>query len=215
MPAGLQIMNADGVTVQVDDTYANLAVVEMGTIATNTATSAGGNSGVTFSRSGLKNPLIAVAGTTSQVAVAWLQNAGNGTWGFNILAAGGVGTQCKYLIFDSPPATSPNYGFQVFDANGNITFDGSLRYLRVIDMQLNISTGSIAYDASKQYAVCHLRFGFRVWNQTGFNDVVTSRVNSGVVTLDYTTVNSVPGSPPQLNLMASSILVIDITNYGL
>ncbi|NID14408.1 hypothetical protein [Luteibacter yeojuensis] len=209
-------MNADGVTVQIDDTYANLAVVEMGTIATNTATSAGGNSGVTFSRSGLKNPLIAVAGSTSQVAVAWLQNAGSGTWGFNIAAAGGVGTQCKYLIFDNPPASNPNYGFQVFDSSGNKTFDGSLRYLRVVDMQVNISDGAVLnYDASKQYAVCHLIFGFRVWNQTGFNQVVASRASGGSVTLNYITINSVPGSPPQLNAALSSILVVDITNYGL
>lgn len=215
MPAGLQIFNADGVTVQVDDTYANLAVVEMGTIATDTPTAIGGNSGVTFSRSGLKNPLIAVAGATSQVAVAWLQNAGSGTWGFNIAAGGGVGTQCKYLIFDNPPATNPNYGFQVFDANGRKTFDGSMRYLRVVDMQLNVSTGTLNYDAGKQYAVCHLRFGFRVWNQTGFNDVITSSVSGGAVLLGYMHISDVPGSPPQLNQMSSSILVIDITNYGL
>lgn len=215
MPAGLQIMNADGVTVQVDDTYANLAVVEMGTRSTDTPTAAGGNSGVTFSRSGLKNPLIAVAGSTSQVAVCWLQDAGSGTWGFNIAAAGGVGTQCKYLIFDNPPATNPNYGFQVFDASGNKTFDGSFRYLRVVDMQLNVSPGTLTYGAGSQYAVCHLRFGFRVWNQTGFNDVIASSVSGGTISLGYVHISDVPGSPPQLNQMSSSILVIDITNYGL
>lgn len=215
MPAGLQIMNADGITVQIDDTYANLAVVEMGTIATDTPVPAGGNSGVTFFRSGLKNPLIAVAGTMGQVAVAWLQNAANGTWGFNIAAGGVVGTQCKYIIFDNPPDGGPNYGFQVFDANGKKTFDGSLRYLRVVDMQLNVGTGDLNYPAGRQYAVCHLRFGFRVWNQTGFNDVVTSSVSGGTITLGYMHVNTVPGSPTQLNQMSSSILVIDITNYGL
>lgn len=215
MPAGLQIMNADGVTVQIDDTYANLAVVYMGTIATDTLVPAGGNSGVTFSRSGLKNPLIAVAGSMPQVAVCWLQDAASGTWGFNIAAGGGIGTQCKYLIFDNPPATPTNYGFQVFDASGNKTFDGAMRYLRVIDMQLNVAPGTLNYDASRQYAICHIKFGFRVWNQTGFNDVIVSRVNGGSVQLDYMHINTVPGSPTQLNQSNSSILVIDITNYGL
>lgn len=214
MPAGLEVLNADGVTVQIDDTYANLAVIEMGTKATDTATAAGGNSSVTFTKTGLKNPLIAVTGTNPQVAVCWLQDAVTNTWGFNITAGGGVGTAAKYLIFDSPPAPTTNYGFQVFDANGNLTFDGSLRYLRVVDMQVN-AVGPFTYDASKQYAVCHLRFGFRVWNQTGFNQVQGSTVNGGTVAVSYLAVNTVPGSPVQLNQMTPSLLILDITNYGL
>jgi hypothetical protein len=214
MPAGLQILNADGVTVQIDDTYANLAVVEMGAKATDTATAAGGNSSVTFSKSGLKNPLIAVTGINPAGAVCWLQDASTGTWGFNITAGGAVGTQAKYLIFDSPPATATNFGFQVFDSHGNKTFDGSMRYLRVVDMQLN-AVGPFSYDASKQYAVCHLRFGFRVWNQTGFNQVQGSTVSGGTVGLSYLAVATVPGSPAQLNQMTPSLLILDITNYGL
>jgi len=214
MPVGFQILNADEVTVQIDDTYANLAVVEMGTKATDTATAAGGNSSVTFSKAGLKNPLIAVAGSNPQVAVCWLIDASTGTWGFNITSGGGIGTQARYLIFDSPPATTTNFGRQIFDANGNKTFDSNFRYLRVVDMQLN-AVGPFNYDASKQYAVCHLRFGFRVWNQTGFNQVQGSTVSGGTVSLSYLAVATVPGSPAQLNQMTPSLLILDITNYGL
>ena len=214
MPAGLQILNADGVTVQIDDTYDNLAVIAMGTKTTDTATAAGGNSSVTFTKSGLKNPLIAVAGTNAQVAVCWLQDAATNTWAFNITVAGGVGTLAKYLIFDSPPATTSTFGFQVFDANGNKTFDASMRYLRVVDMQLN-AVGPFTYDATKTYAVCHLRFGFRVWNQTGFNQIQGTTVNGGTVALSYLVVNTVPGSPAQLNESTPSVLILDITNFGL
>ena len=125
-----------------------------------------------------------------------------------------MGTQAKYLIFDNPPAASTTFGFQVFDANGNKTFDASMRYLRVVDMQLN-AVGPFTYDASKQYAVCHLRFGFRVWNQTGFNQVQGSTVSGGTIGFSYLAVATVPGSPAQLNQMTPSILVLDITNYGL
>lgn len=210
MPAGFTIWNPDGHTVQVDDTYRNLAVREQGVI--NTVGSLfGGGSIVSFNRSGLQYPLLALGGTNWTMGASW--NDQSGGFIFNVVSAGPVGTGVPYFIFDVPDNTDFHYGAQVFDSQGRKTFDALRKYLRVVDMFDSNGSDHRSYDASKTYAFIHMVFGFRQWNQIGSSQVVATKATGGVVDTSYMTTDQFPGSPTALNVRTATILVVDVTNF--
>lgn len=126
MPAGIIIYNAGG-TVQIDDTYRNLAVSESGTQAAS--------------------PTV----------------PGSGVLAYQYAAL--TGGNYKWWRFDVPTPTSATYGFQVFDAAGNCTFDALQKYARVVDSFAGPATATTitkTYTAGRQYAVITTKRGAKV-----------------------------------------------------
>lgn len=134
--AGFQIIN-DHLTTLIDSNYANLALIDSGTVAVASNTAADGYAGgVTLNnpRGGL--PLIFISCT----GFVNIHPVYPGSFGYRM--ATGV-TSFKWWAF-APPNTSasgPGQGLQVFDANGNCTFDSSLKYLRVAEVLNGTTSG--------------------------------------------------------------------------
>ncbi|APG04966.1 hypothetical protein BJI69_14400 [Luteibacter rhizovicinus DSM 16549] len=213
MTVGFQIFLADGTTVQADDTYRNLSVNEQGTAVTTTATLAGGTSYVTFFRTGLTMPLLAVGGTGFAVGQQWF-DAANNRWGFMVTSAGGIGSSVPFYVFDVPFATDPHFGLQVFNAAGQKTFDIMQKYLRVNDMY-NSSVSSVvnkSYDASRVYACIHMITGFRISAVAGNTQLLATRISAGVVTSQGIIVDGAQGIST-VNESPATILVADVTFY--
>jgi hypothetical protein len=66
---------------------------------------------VNLTRSGLTNPVIAVAG--GQYAVGTALNQGGGTFVFTIVVGAAVGTAIPFFIFDVPSSADPHFGLQM------------------------------------------------------------------------------------------------------
>lgn len=212
MTVGFQIFLADGTTVQADDTYRNLSVNEQGTAVTTTATLAGGTSFVTFFRTGLTMPLLAVGGAGFAVGQQWF-DAANNRWIF-MITSGAIGTSVPFYIFDVPFATDPHFGLQVFNAAGQKTFDIMQKYLRVNDMYTSAVSSIVnrSYDASRVYACIHMITGFRISAVAGNTQLLATRVSAGVVTSQGMIVDGAQGIST-INESPATILVADVTFY--
>lgn len=213
MTVGFQIFLADGTTVQADDTYRNLSVNEQGTAVTTTLTSQGGNSFVTFFRTGLTMPLLAVGGSHGAVGQQWF-DAANNRWIFMVTAGGGIGSTVPFYIFDVPFATDPHFGLQVFNAAGQKTFDIMQKYLRVVDMYTSGVSSIVnkSYDASRVYACIHMITGFRISAVAGNTQLLSTQVSGGAVTSGGMIVDGAQGIST-INESTATILVADVTFY--
>ncbi len=129
------------------------------------------------------------------------------------------------------PAAGANYGLQVFDAAGNLTFCGALKYARVVDTFTGpgIGAGTVTktYAAGRTYATITSRLAFNEWEQRGTapdqeHRVITHRLRSRVngtqvqatwvstVTIDWT---PGPGTTVPTPTHSPSIIVVDVTGY--
>jgi hypothetical protein len=213
MTAGFEFRNTDGVTITVDDTYRNLAMREKGSIATVTPIGPLNSSRVSFTRSGLVNPVIVLTGT--QVAYASIFDNGGGNFTFNIVTSSTVGAVIPFMIFDMTPTGTSNFGIEVFDVSGNVTFNAVNKYFRVTDtFAAGLTSGvSNTYTAGRSYGVAFNRLGYRFSNQAGNVQVVGCRVNANVVTSGGVIVDSQPGTPTFINESQGQFTVVDVTNY--
>lgn len=114
MRPGLIIRNQAN-TVQIDERYANLALVEKGTINVNSTSGAEGGAGGSrryypMTKTGLVNPMLALRCTTDPVAVRRTTNSGSSwTWG---IYTDGV-ADVDYYIFDEPGLPVERWGLNV------------------------------------------------------------------------------------------------------
>jgi hypothetical protein len=213
MTTGFQFNNIDGVNITVDNLYRNLMVREKSSIATVTTIGPNNASRVSFTRSGLVNPMIVL--TSTQIAYASAFDNGGGNFTFNIVTAAVIGTSIPFLIFDMTPAGTANFGVEVGDEAGNVTFNAANKYLRVQDTFAAGLTSSVSntYTAGRAYGVAFNRLGYRFSNQAGNVQVVGCRVNANVVTSGGVIVDSQPGTPPFINESQGQFTVVDVTNY--
>ncbi|WP_247308179.1 hypothetical protein [Ralstonia pseudosolanacearum] len=160
MPAGLQIWNDAG-TVLIDDTHANLAVAARGVVATSAAGMGvyqiGSRAVVSYTGDTRATPLIAFACPAGFVGV-YLSSLSGSTYTWRFITEQPAGTEIKYWVFDRAPASSGSYGFQVFDAAGNLTFDSSRQQARIV----GITGGIFEIPAGRIYAVAVQRIGYAV-----------------------------------------------------
>lgn len=126
MPVGIQVFGDSG-AVQIDDNYANLSLAGKGALNPGNPSQDGGN--VMTVSTAAANAIIFLR-ASGLVKLGAISDSG-GTRTFTIQMATGV-TSCAYWIFGKPPAPTSNFGLQIFDANGNCTFDATLKYMRVI-----------------------------------------------------------------------------------
>jgi len=213
MTVGFQILNADGVTMQVDDNYRNLSVREQGTATTTTLNPSGTGSAVVFYRTGLTMPLLAVGGS-SYAAGQWFYDAANNRHGFVVTTTGAVGSTVPFYIFDVPFDSNPGFGLQVFNAAGQKTFDALQKYLRVIDVFSGPARPLVTktYNASRLYACIHMVNGWSIDYHAGNTMLKGSSVSGGTVNAQGMTVDGNQGNNVTYE-QQGTILVVDVTNY--
>jgi len=119
-------IRGDAGTVQIDDTYCNLAFMTKGV-----ATSNGARYTVFVVTVTGRTPLMFLRPLHGSACISGVTNSG-GTWTFKIGLGVGV-TQCPYYIFDSiPGASAERYTIRLRNAQNQVTWDAGYKYLRVL-----------------------------------------------------------------------------------
>jgi hypothetical protein len=151
----MTVFNANGV-LQIDETYANLALIATGQVAASTQVP-----GyfvfiyyATVTVSAL-NPLVAVRANYPVALRAVRQSGSQWTFELSVDSKTLDGTPITYYVFDTPPAPPAHgVGLQVFNAAGRCTFDSSFKYMlpagvialpggQPIDMNQNLDLGGL------------------------------------------------------------------------
>ncbi|WP_321866768.1 hypothetical protein [Paraburkholderia tropica] len=143
MTYGFKVIGDSG-SIQIDDTYANLAVIGSGTVSLSNGW--GSNNMAWYG-----DVSVDVGDSTSYPLIGW--NGGNGssyvvclghtisgtvhTW--RLLTINSNGTLSgegpmviNWYVFGRPTVSSNGYGLRVRDANGRVTFDSGNHYMTVI-----------------------------------------------------------------------------------
>lgn len=226
MEAGF-IIYGDSGTVQIDDTYPNLALLKKGT-ATLTDT------GNEFTQS--RSALITVTGETPMIAwtsnfpvfLAMVSKSGS-TYTFRLMSTNAYdGYSFTYYVFDRPVDSGSTSGVQVFDSAGRLTFDSGRKYLRVMGVgnhDINTSGTVSSYPGTRTYAVTTMQatlYAPVTWVSVGatWTSVLlfqgASTASNGY-TYGPLQVASAFGSSSQLPSYPSSIhgkiMLIDVTHY--
>lgn len=133
MPAGFQSFNDSG-TVQIDDNYSTMTLVDSPTISITTSTSGTPYRGAFYTTVTVtaSNPLAFIgdcANINSLVTVFSRKNLGGNTWQY-VFTSLNPGTVRVYF-FGTAAMTSSNSGMQVFAADGRLIFDSSASFLRI------------------------------------------------------------------------------------
>lgn len=78
-----------------------------------------------------------------------------------------AGTNYTWWRYDAPQPSGAHYGLQVFNAAGNVIFDATLQYARVVDMFMGPASGTLTktYAAGRAYAVITGKRGVLVEQQ--------------------------------------------------
>lgn len=223
MPAGLIVYNDHG-TVQIDETYRNLAVAAQGT-----PTMDGNGAAAT--------PVI--HSTTGMMAVrgAYLTRYFNWPASNDAKLFSTPGQQASYYLFDVPSGAA-SFGFQVFTAAGDLAFDAAKKYARVRDTFT--TTGPYphtrTYDAGRTYAAIIARAPLLYevrnaapWSQGGVDGWYYEiwevgmgvRMSGASVIFDWmqpggivgSTVEPMPVLPPSVASGTLSAHIIDVTGY--
>ncbi|GEM_PF-6981959 len=157
MPAGFQAFNTATGSVQVDENYANLALLTKVTITS----AANGNWAATATLS-VASPTMPVVAVQSAVFVQLFrvyQSGGNWTFVYHAASAGAA---INCYVFGKPVAPSGSgAGLQVFDASGSLTFDSRLKYARVAQMISGASyasTPAVTLPSGRTYAAVQCRY---------------------------------------------------------
>ena len=215
--AGFTVYGDSGVA-QVDNTYANLSLVEKGTLTTDQSLYGAQVSYKTIGpRSDLVSPIICVGGAVWSRPETFYSAT---QIGFNVSVGGPVGTQFTYYIFDVPKNLGGAHGFglQVFNAAGQPIFDASTGPMRVAAFIQNASGGSsspiFTGAAGRSYAVAHDIRGFRSAKVEGLNvrAVFTQAAGNAVYQNLLIVQDLDSGSTPTLSASLLTAIIVDVTN---
>ncbi|SEG59261.1 hypothetical protein [Bosea lathyri] len=138
MSAGLQIINDAG-TVQIDETYKNLCFRE------RRAISLSHSAGNAYHDIVITGRTVLVAMQSQYYAPFLLSTQFDGTnwtyrWGFTFLGAGYPSSGTAYLwIFDDAPPNPDSFGFEVYDAAGELIFQSNAKVLKISGVRGNAS----------------------------------------------------------------------------
>lgn len=124
MTFGFRARNDFG-SVQVDDTYCNMAFLTKGR-----AVSDGSTYPLIAVTIAAENPMMFISPTAGIASVRRVEISG-GTWTFYIGLGTGV-PYCDWYIFDNPAAGSERFGIRVRRADGKVTFSSEFRYMRMV-----------------------------------------------------------------------------------
>ena len=147
MAYGLQIKNAVTGSVQIDETYRNLAFKQKGTLTLSSSPGGSPQAGIgtpgsngvfaiTASGADFVNPVIVFYSPNTHIALIKRRLVNATTFHIQVVAYGSDAPNktFQYFLFDVPPAPSgTGYGLRVMDSAGNLTFDSNLKYMKVLN----------------------------------------------------------------------------------
>lgn len=167
---GLIVTGTSG-AIQIDQTYANLAVVQKGTLSWTVGAPQqdqiyGDSVSYTTPTIG-HSPMIAFTNTSGVLVnfdyIATSVSGANTTWSFAFMGAkadGSAGTAAiTYYIFDRPQASSGSTaGLKVYDGSGLLTYDSGYNYANIVGVQgASLPAGTAAqsytYTSGRTYAI--------------------------------------------------------------
>lgn len=171
MAFGIRVLNDAG-TIQIDDTYRNMALRTKTVTATTSyvpGTQSSFASYVDVSFTDCDKPMFAVRCTARAASIAYVTTSGS-TQTARVVVEGNdsVGTSVAVYHFDTPlPLTTPHWGVRVKDAAGLVTFDSEYEYLRVAGFLQNLEAGpgivtDHTYVSGRDYAVIPSRIALDI-----------------------------------------------------
>ncbi|MDR5778769.1 hypothetical protein QCE63_04900 [Caballeronia sp. LZ065] len=223
---GLQVFNANGY-LQIDSTYANLALRQKGSFVSGGAASSTGWYKASLTVPYGVTPLLAVRPSSGMCSLISSSVSGSNITYLFYCSASAV--TLSYWLFDSPAgiAGSGSYGLIVNNASGVRVFDSRMPYLRILDFINGSATGpTLSANYGKTIAVVQteLWYAYSVsvppYPQTGgiINfDAMAFSISSGNAfsasgqLLEY----SLEDPAPDVNTTprtSYAFLVVDVTN---
>jgi len=219
---GARFKNAATGSVQIDDLYANMALVSK---MTQTVGAPVGYDlrNTTISFTGSEMPIIAFS-ATAPTFIAWVTNTSANVWAFTFSTfTTNAADTITIFQFGDPPDLGPGWGIRI-KRNSIVKYDSRHRYARIVTSlrgdfetasDIGVSGPSAAFASGKAYAVL---MGSRTGRnsrvitpvqgtQNGYNDNMSSAalgvaINGGAITSRYlltqysTAFFPVPPSPP-------------------
>lgn len=119
MPAGFQVWGDHGF-LQIDQDYRNYALVAKGTNAVH------GPPTITDPVA----PVLVLYSTAGGVVPVGITISGT-TWGWNVVSSP-AGVDYEWYIYDVPPPSTATFGLVIYNAAGEVAFDATRKYMRVI-----------------------------------------------------------------------------------
>lgn len=177
MTYGIEIRNSAN-RIQVDENYPCLVYKSQGSVvvSTMTTTDTWGTSGTVYTKditvTNCTNPMLIIdvplntnVSYVDPILGYFTKSVVGSTYTFTIVGAGSglaLFTSFNYYVFDKPTQATSGYGIQVFDSNGNVTFDSSIsKLVNVYSPMLKNGEYSLPAAASLFGAFCYGTAGFR------------------------------------------------------
>lgn len=159
MPAGLEVSNTSGVKMVTQD-FKNYHLIETGTFVIP----AGGS--YTFTRTGRTLPILAIRSTAFVGSSNQTLSGGSLSRTFSVPMGSGAVT-VTFWLFDVLASSPANFGLEVYNAVGELTYaSGSapLRVVGAVNMTGFTTTGG-TYAAGRTYASVQTFTGFSQLNE--------------------------------------------------
>lgn len=171
MAVGLRVRNNSNI-IQIDNQYKNLAMRQKGTVTTVAGVIPQFNSNVAYATITVSgtNPQIALIPTEAAVAGLWYISMSGSNFVFHIVSR--EAATIPYYIFDNTLSGTAGAKLKMRDAGGNLFFDSSNKYLKIVGM-LNTDNDTpivqVSTPAGRQCAVMVSAGGYSYANVvTGF-----------------------------------------------
>lgn len=215
-------------------------------VASGSATTADASGFIQFASSyisiyhtptGPRPPILAIRPTEYTWLHLMSYDAGTNQWRWTYVSEHAVGASIPYWIFDRPTGTAENYGLQVWDASGTLTYSTQRKPLRVYpslitgDMPetatslVNPSAESFTFASGRSYAFATGKpASYRKYYSTGggnqalfgFNNACRGETN-GLGTRNFRHSQGANTTSPVLanekNWRSRLYIPIDVTNY--
>lgn len=133
MAVGLRVRNNANI-IQIDNQYKNLAMKQKGTVSTVAGVIPQFNSNIAYATitvSGV-NPQLALIPSEAAVAALWYISRSGSDFTFHIVSR--AAATIPYYIFDNTTTGTAGAKLKMRDAAGNLFFDSSNKYLKVLGM---------------------------------------------------------------------------------
>lgn len=160
MTAGFQVINDAG-TILIDENYKNISMKDKRTVTIGAAGAPQLFGANQFTVASCVSPVVFIQCSTGGCFVSGVTVSGGTA---TITVRGPAGVSVTVFTFDEP--TVGSFGLQVYNASGQVVFDSSNKYARVVDV-VSGTTAQIVktYTSGRTYAVAYLKKGSRQQRQ--------------------------------------------------
>lgn len=216
MPVGFENFNDSG-SMQLSANLRNPVLR-----ASGTHTTVAGTQIISYTRAASgDSPLLAVAPASGSLRYMGTNFSGlTQNWHFEYFN-GAVGDSIPYYVFDKPPAPSGNFGIELYDAAGNLTYSIQNKPLRIVEAVSGAVPPGVALDktyvAGRQYAAIVSRPSANLIyrtlpNQTDFRGLTVQKITDGIRLHNEVYANATGDSHTSV-FGPYQVLITDVTNY--